>query len=155
METRVLFVCLGNICRSPMAEGLFLNKIESRKLENIKVDSAGTSNYHIGERPDRRMLETANQKGVHLPSRARQFLVSDYDDFDWIIAMDSENKRNILSLARNESDVKKVHLMRSFDNQNMGANVPDPYFGGQRGFEEVFDILDRSTESLLEEILAS
>ncbi len=136
-----------------MAEGLLQSKIEERNLDNLGVDSAGTSNYHLGEIPDNRMMETAAQKGILLTSRARQFEVKDFDDFDYIIPMDKSNKIDILKLARNEQDRNKVTLMRDYDEQARGSDVPDPYFGGQKGFLEVFEILDRSTEKLLESIL--
>lgn len=150
---KILFVCLGNICRSPMAEGLMKSKIENRSLQNLAVDSAGTSNYHIGESPDKRMTETAAMHGIYLSSRARQFKQKDFDEFDCIIPMDQSNKNNILKLARNDKDKNKVILMREYDEKSKGSDVPDPYFGGQKGFEEVYEILDRSTEKLLNSIL--
>ena len=150
---RVLFVCLGNICRSPMAEGLFIEKVKTYKIKGVEIDSAGTGNYHIGEFPDERMRETALSKGIKLESRARQFQKNDFEKFDMIIAMDRQNKSNILSLAKNETERKKVHLMRDFDLMDDIPDVPDPYFGGQSGFENVYDILDRSTENLIQHIL--
>lgn len=153
MSVKILFVCLGNICRSPMAEGLMAEKIEKRGLAHLKVDSSGTSAYHLGELPDERMRQTARQRGIELTSRARQFAEDDFEAFDYIIAMDKHNKQNILKLAEKESHRDKVYLMRDFDEQAPGADVPDPYFGGQRGFDEVYEILDRSTEKLLEMIL--
>lgn len=136
-----------------MAEGLFLKKVQELKIESIEVDSAGTGNYHIGELPDERMRETAVSKGINLISRARQFKSSDFDQFDLIIAMDRQNKSNIISMAKSETDRKKVHLMRNFDDNQDEPDVPDPYFGGQNGFENVYNILDRSTENLVTYIL--
>ncbi|QNL22174.1 low molecular weight phosphotyrosine protein phosphatase [Hyphobacterium sp. CCMP332] len=153
MKIKVLFVCLGNICRSPMAEGLMISKIKARGIDHIDVESAGTSNYHIGEMPDNRMLETAAQNGIILESRARQFSMLDFEKFDYIIAMDKSNKADILKLARNDEERKKVRLMRDFDDKSDENDVPDPYFGGHKGFEYVFDILERSSENLLNSIL--
>ena len=139
---KVLFVCLGNICRSPLAEGLFLKKLEERGLGHFfEVDSCGTGAYHIGERPDPRTLENAQMNGVHLPSRARQIKVEDFVAFDYILAMDHNNRQDLISL--DERALDKVQLMREFDHEFRGAGVPDPYFGGPGGFQEVFEILDR------------
>ena len=111
---RVLFVCLGNICRSPTAEGVMLHLLKERGITSIVVDSAGTSAYHVGESADRRSQNEANRRGVQLPSRARQFVVEDFDRFDWIVAMDTENQHNITDLARSVVDKRKVHLFRDF-----------------------------------------
>ena len=115
MTQRVLFVCLGNICRSPTAEGVMLHLLQERGITSVVVDSAGTSAYHVGEPADRRSQQEANRRGIHLPSRARQFVVADFDQFDWIVAMDKDNERNIRSLARNDEDADKVHLFRDFE----------------------------------------
>jgi protein-tyrosine phosphatase len=136
-----------------MAEGLFANKVNRLKLENFKIESAGTSRYHIGQLPDSRMRETALQKGVELISRARQFKVEDFENFDLILAMDRSNFQDIVKITKDEKYKSKVHLMRDFDEKNPGSDVPDPYFGGQKGFEEVYNILDRSTQKLLDSIL--
>ncbi len=153
MKIKVLFVCLGNICRSPMAEGLMISKINAKGVDYIEVDSAGTSNYHIGEMPDNRMMETAAQNGIILKSKARQFSKADFEKFDYILAMDKSNREDILNLAQSDMDRKKVHLLRDFDDKSVGADVPDPYFGGQKGFENVFEILDRSVNNFLNSIL--
>lgn len=154
MFQKILFVCLGNICRSPMAEGLFIDKVQKSSIQGLEIDSAGTSAYHVGERPDSRMIATAQSHGVHLPSRARQISRSDIKEFDLILAMDKSNYRDIIALCENEEEKSKIKLMRDFDDQNPGADVPDPYFGGDSGFEEVYQILDRSGEKLLSYIQA-
>jgi len=156
---RVCFVCLGNICRSPTAEGVLQHLINKRGLgDKLSVDSAGTADYHIGKRPDSRSIATAKARGFELPGVARQFTAADFDAFDLILVMDQSNKRNVLSLARNDSDRAKVKLFREFDpeiqalNQKtheVSAEVPDPYYGGDEGFEDVFDICERSAEGLI------
>jgi protein-tyrosine phosphatase len=146
---KVLFVCLGNICRSPLAEGLFNKKLEDKGLTHLfQVDSCGTGAYHIGERPDPRTLENAQMNGVHLPSVARQVKVEDFSAFDYVLAMDHNNRQDLFSM--DELAMEKVKLMRDFDPLAPGEGVPDPYFGGPGGFQEVFDILDRSTETFIE-----
>ncbi len=150
--TSVIFVCLGNICRSPLAEGIFLNLVEKRGLSpTYNIDSAGTASYHIGKRADPRSIAVGYKHNLHLPSRARQFTASDFDAFDVIIAMDSSNRRNILALARNAEDEAKVHKMRDFDPNGRG-DVPDPYYGGDSGFDDVYAMLLRCCEGLLSAI---
>ncbi len=149
---KILFVCLGNICRSPLAEGLFNQKIIAQGIEKkFKVDSAGTSDYHIGELPDERTMANAEQNGVILKHRGRQFSSDDFRHFDHIITMDQSNMKNVLALLKNENDAKKVVLMRSFetDKELINTDVPDPFHGGESGFQHVFDILDRNTKNLL------
>lgn len=148
---RVLFVCLGNICRSPMAEGLFIHKTKMLK-EKFYIDSAGTSGYHVGAKADARMRKTAETKGVELPSRSRQLVIKDLEDFDYVVAMDKQNYQDILTLKTKHSTAKVV-LIRDFDPTPDDGNVPDPYYGGTEGFEKVFEILDRSCDSFLEHIL--
>lgn len=151
MTQRVLFVCLGNICRSPTAEGVMLHLLKDRGITSVIVDSAGTSAYHVGEGADRRAQQEANRRGIHLPSRARQFVVADFDRFDWILAMDTQNQANILPLARNESDRNKVHLFRDFEaDGTTGRSVPDPYY--ERNFGLVFDICQRGCLGLLSQM---
>jgi protein-tyrosine phosphatase len=133
-----------------MAEGIFLDLVENNNLEDeIEVDSAGTASYHIGELPDPRMRDTAIKNGINLVRPARQFVADDFYNFDYILAMDDSNFDNIMSLKPNEEHRAEVFLMREFDEQNKGAGVPDPYYGGLGGFDEVFDILQRSNEEFL------
>ena len=152
--TKILFVCLGNICRSPTAEGVMQHLIENRNLQKkISIDSAGTSGWHIGERADPRSRKTAQQRGFDLHSRSRKFIAQDFQNFDYIIAMDQPNKRDILKLAASETDKNKVHLFRTFDPASQdSAEVPDPYYGGDQGFETVFDICFAACEGLLEHL---
>lgn len=150
---KILMVCLGNICRSPMADGLLRKKVKEKGL-NIIVDSAGTSNYHIGEAPDHRMRATAKKLGCPIDElRARQFSVNDFDEFDIIYAMDSSNYNTIIALARNENDNSKVRLMLNELYPNENRAVPDPYFGGEQGFIDVFNMLDEATDAVIKELL--
>lgn len=153
-QIKVLFVCLGNICRSPMAEGVFTHLVEEAGWsERFFIDSAGTSSHHAGELADRRMRETASGHGLTLTSRARQFVAADLDEFDYILPMDHSNLRNIESLIPPSGNHKgKIVLMRDFDPQPQDGNVPDPYYGGQDGFENVYRILLRSNQRLLSSI---
>lgn len=147
--TKVLMVCLGNICRSPMAEGILRKKIIDRKL-NIQVDSAGTANFHVGEAPDSRAIQTAKKFGVDLSDlRGRQFTETDFDKFDHIFVMDDSNKSNVLKLARNDNDKKKVQLFLELVDEYKLKDVPDPWFGGDEGFIEVFEMLEKACENFL------
>lgn len=146
---KILMVCLGNICRSPMAEGWMLHKIAQYDLQ-IEVDSAGTANYHVGEKPDSRMRKHALEYGVSIEQlRARQFHVSDFDSFDIIFVMDQSNKANIEHLARNEQDKSKIHLYLNELNPGKNEEVPDPYYGGSSDFRFVIELLERATEAFL------
>lgn len=142
-------VCLGNICRSPMAEGLLRTKAAALG-HAIETDSAGTGNYHIGENPDHRAIACMKQHGHDISKlRARQFQQGDFDAFDVIFAMDKSNHTNILKLARHDGDRSKVRLMLD-ELENATINeVPDPYFGGQEGFEEVYALLDAACDRFL------
>lgn len=149
---KVLFVCLGNICRSPMAEGVFKYLVEKENLENkIEIDSAGTAAYHVGNSPDTRMRDVAASHGILLTSKAREITPLDLRDFDYIIAMDQSNFDNILLLDKGETTAKVV-MMREFDSDPEDGNVPDPYYGGLDGFEKVYQILMRSNLTFLEKI---
>ena len=146
---KILMVCLGNICRSPMADGLIRKKVQEHKLD-VYVDSAGTANYHVGGAPDGRMTETAKRKDVDISGlQARQFVVSDFDTFDLIYVMDQSNYNNVVRLARSESDRSKVQLILELIPNQIEIEVPDPYYGGQEGFEHVYDLLDKSTDIIL------
>ena len=139
-------VCLGNICRSPLAEGILRDKAEKLNL-NILVDSAGTSNYHVGEHPDHRTIKNARSHNIDLSKlKARQFSHNDFDNFDVIYVMDSSNFYDVISLARNENEKQKVQLILDFIYPNASISVPDPYFGGEDGFENVFTILNNACE---------
>jgi len=150
---KILMVCLGNICRSPLADGLLRHKVQRDGI-SATVDSAGTANYHTGGPPDERMTETAMNNGIDLSSlRARQFGVSDFDSFDLIYVMDHSNYHNVTRLARNQDDINKVQLiLDELGHSNTIQEVPDPYYGGQAGFDHVFDLLDRATDVILEKL---
>lgn len=147
---RVLMVCLGNICRSPLAEGILKSKTF---LKNVFVDSAGTGNYHVGGLPDQRSIEIAKEYNLDITDqRARQFTVADFDNFYYIYAMDSSNYQNIIRLARNNEDKQKVKMILNevFVDENL--DVPDPYSGGKHGFEAVYVMLDQACEIIAEKI---
>lgn len=147
---KLCFVCLGNICRSPTAEGVFIHQVREEKLENyFYIDSAGTAAYHVGEGANSKSQSTANKYGIHLPSIARQFEYADLEEFDLILAMDRENLSNITELDRKNRFSDKIKLMREFDPHPEDGNVPDPYYGGMAGFENVFTVVQRSCENLL------
>jgi protein-tyrosine phosphatase len=148
---KICFVCLGNICRSPTAEGVFQHLVNENGLHPyFYVDSAGTSAYHIGEPANSKSQMVANKHGIQLKSRARRFEPRDLKEFDLVVAMDEENYQNLLHMAGNEQEKQKIRKMRAYDPEPGDGNVPDPYFGGMDGFEHVFRILHRSSESLLD-----
>ncbi|QVY65719.1 low molecular weight protein-tyrosine-phosphatase [Polaribacter sp. Q13] len=137
---KILMVCLGNICRSPLAEGILKSKVNS---DSVFVDSAGTAAYHIGKLPDERSIEVANKYGIDITKqRARKFVVKDFDEFDIIFAMDDSNYQNILSLVRNNDDEQKVRMILNEIHPAKNLSVPDPYYGGNQGFENVYKMLD-------------
>lgn len=156
MPYKLLFVCLGNICRSPSAENIMNHLIAQADLSNsIVCDSAGTSSYHIGSPPDRRMSAAATKKlGIKLRGQARQFCQSDFQDFDLILAMDRENYENILALDPTQHYHDKVRLMCDFCSQYTFKEVPDPYYGGSEGFDQVIDLLVDACEGLLNKIMS-
>ena len=140
-------VCLGNICRSPLAEGILKNKTQNL---DVFVDSAGTASYHVGNLPDSRSIEIANKNGIDLTDqRARQFSEKDFDDFDKIYAMDTNNYSNIISLARDQSDRDKVDVILNELNPKSYDSVPDPYYGAGDGFQIVYDMLDNACDAIV------
>ncbi|WP_246073302.1 low molecular weight protein-tyrosine-phosphatase [Formosa sediminum] len=142
--TKILMVCLGNICRSPLAEGILRSKLP---YDDFIVDSAGTSSYHIGSHPDNRSITVGNNYGINISNlMGRQFTVKDFDDFDIIYAMDRANYRDILHLARNEKDKSKVKMILNEVYPNQDYDVPDPYHGGTHGFENVYKMLDEACD---------
>jgi protein-tyrosine phosphatase len=153
---RILFVCLGNICRSPTAEGAMRALIRDAGLqESIELDSAGTGGWHVGSPPDERATETAHARGVDLVGAARQVRREDFEDFDLILAMDSSNLAELRRMAPDERARSRVRMLREFDPASAGLNdldVPDPYYGGSRGFEDVLDIIQAACVGLLEEL---
>jgi protein-tyrosine phosphatase len=145
-------VCLGNICRSPMADGLLRRKVKENNL-NVLVDSAGTANYHTGSPPDKRMIETAKTRGTNIHDlRARQFTKKDFENFDLIYVMDESNFSNVNGLSHNKVDGQKVKLILDelFPNESM--HVPDPYYGSMKDFMDVYDLLDNVTDVIIEKI---
>ncbi len=155
MPYKLLFVCLGNICRSPAAENMMNHLAQDGLGDQIICDSAGTAGYHIGSSPDRRMTAAANDWGIQLQGKARQFQKSDLQQFDLILAMDRENYQNILSLASTQAERDKVHLMCDFCTRHSLKEVPDPYYGGPEGFVHVLDLLQDACEGLLKYVSES
>lgn len=146
----VLFVCLGNICRSPQAEGIFRAQVAAAGLSGqFSMDSAGTSGYHCGELPDWRTRKASAARGVELDHRSRAFTTADFEQFDQIIVMDHSNLRDVLALARTPQDRAKVSLLRSHDRTATDSAVPDPYAGGEQGFDRVFDMCASACAGLL------
>ena len=149
MRTKVLMVCLGNICRSPLAEGILTSKVDA---EEVFVASAGTAGYHVGERPDPRSIAIANHYGIDIShQRCRKFVREDFDNFDVIYAMDKSNYQNILALTNDAEQAKKVKLLLSEVNLNFDE-VPDPYYGGEQGFENVFQMINMACDAIVNRI---
>ncbi len=150
---KILMVCLGNICRSPLAEGILKKKIAENGLD-WSVDSAGTGSWHIGELPDHRSISTAHKYGIDITDqRARQFKPADLDRFDLILAMDSSNYQDIIRNALSNEQIEKVHLIMNFLNPDRNQNVPDPYWD-DNGFDQVYIMLDKACEKILERYIA-
>lgn len=153
-KIRVLFVCLGNICRSPLGAAILKKKLKDKGMDSwVEVDSCGTSNYHIGDNADPRTIASAAKHGVPIGHCARQLTAEDLEAFDFIFAMDKSNYQNILRLSNGKEFRHKVRMIRDFDPLSPGGEVPDPYHGGDEDFREVFDILDRSTTSFTNYLL--
>ena len=155
---KILFVCLGNICRSPAAEGVFLNLLKKRDMSHLfVVDSAGTGSWHIGRPPDKRMQTAANRRGIELPSKARQITPNDVRDFDLILTMDEDNFQAVQQLARGTESADTVNIkpIMSFTRTYIETEVPDPYYGKETGFEHVLDMLEEACSSLLDELSRS
>jgi protein-tyrosine phosphatase len=154
MKVKVLFVCLGNICRSPLAMNLFIHAVQERNLSSqFEIDSCGTSDYHIGASPDSRTIENAAKNGLDIKHEARQLTPEDLDRFDYVLAMDRSNLQDIKELDPAGGHAHKIHLMRDFDPLEKGAEVPDPYFGGEEGFQNVYNILKRSVNHFLDVVI--
>lgn len=144
-------VCLGNICRSPLAEGILASKVDPDK---VFVDSAGTAAYHVGNLPDPRSIDVARKYGIDLTyQRARKFTAKDFAKFDKIYAMDDQNYRNILSLAKNKAEAKKVKMILNEVHPQQNLSVPDPYYGGDQGFENVYQMLDEACDIIAERLM--
>jgi len=146
---RILMVCLGNICRSPLAEGILRSKLP----EDFFVDSAGTGNWHVGQSPDKRSVSIARKYGLDISrQRARQFRLKDFDEFDLIFVMDKTNYEDVLSMAESDEHKSKVRLILGELNGHKDFNVPDPYFGGEEGFENVYRLLDNATDEFIRKL---
>jgi len=156
---RILFVCMGNICRSPTAEGVMRRLLDDAGLaDRVHVESAGTGGWHAGEPPDERATIAARRRGITLAGAAQQVRAADFRDFDLLVAMDRANLRELLAQVPDEDAADKVRLLREFDPASSGApdlDVPDPYYGGDRGFETVLDMVEAACRGLLDELRAA
>lgn len=154
-KTTILFVCLGNICRSPAAEGIMQHIIDEHHLgDKISVDSAGIGPWHVGQLPDPRMRSHGADHGYDFSTRARQISPKDFSRFDYIIVMDRENYHDVMALAQSDVDRAKVHMMTDYATHHPGHTVvPDPYYGGDKGFELVIELLEDACHGLLNEII--
>ncbi len=152
--TRVMFVCMGNICRSPLAEGVFRHQArEAGVLDNFEIASSGTGGWHAGQRPDSRMNEVAIRNGVSMEGQyAQQFTYGDLDYYDIILAMDKDNLQHIKQMDGGDKHAAKIYLFRAFDPEPGDQQVPDPYYGGPRGFDQVFEMVDRTSRVLLDRL---
>lgn len=150
---KILFVCLGNICRSPLAEAIFVHKLKEKDLSHLfKADSCGTANYHVGDKPDPRTLQNALTNGVSINHLGRQLHNNDLEEFDLVLAMDESNLQNIHRLPNASNHHHKIKLMRSYDADQKKNSVPDPYYGTEKDFQRVFEILNHSIDRLLVEL---
>jgi protein-tyrosine phosphatase len=155
--TKLLFVCLGNICRSPTGEGVMRHLVEEAGLaDEFEIDSAGTGNWHLGEGPDRRSVAAAAARGITIGGHARQVTGADFEHYDYILAADAYNFRDLQAIAPTDEDEAKVHMLREFDEMSTpdDYDVPDPYYGGPSGFDDVIDLVEAACRGLLDEILA-
>ncbi len=153
--TRILMVCMGNICRSPTAEGVMRSLVREAGLEGeIEIDSAGTGDWHVGDPPDRRATQAAKARGIVLEGAARQITPRDFEDYDLLLAMDNQNLRGMLDIAPSPELARKARLLRSYDPESSerDLDVPDPYYGGPNGFELVLNQVDAACRALLDEI---
>ena len=152
MPVKILMVCLGNICRSPLAEGILMSKLPKK---SFLVDSAGTGNWHVGKQPDERSIAIAKKNGLDISSqRGKQFSTSDFETYDYIYVMDNSNYNDVIALATNENQKNKVQLILNelFPGENV--DVPDPYYGTQFGFETVYSMLEETCENIAEKLIA-
>ncbi len=149
---KILMVCLGNICRSPMAEGIMQSKIDKYKIDAF-VDSCGTAAYHVGEMPDRRAVSTLKAYDIDISHlRGRQFVVDDFDNFDHIYVMDEQNYSNVMRKSRHQKDRDKVSMIMNELYKNGNIDVSDPYYGGINGFESTYEMLDQATEIIAQKL---
>jgi protein-tyrosine phosphatase len=147
-------VCLGNICRSPLAQGVLQHKLDSFNLKNIYVDSAGTGSWHAGNPPDIRSIEIAEKYGIDISQqRARQFSSNDFNTFNKIIVMDTKNYKDLLNLSSSQIDSDKIKLLLSYTYKNERASVPDPYYGGDDGFENIYKLINSACNEIIKEII--
>ena len=151
MAVKILMVCLGNICRSPMAEGLLASKLPK---DRFTVDSAGTGNWHVGKQPDQRSIDTARRNGLDITGqRCRVFSTSDFDEFDYIFVMDNTNYKDVIALARNDDDRSKVSMILDVLFPGERVDVPDPYFGLANGFDNVYKMLDEACSAIAKNLI--
>lgn len=152
MPVKILMVCLGNICRSPLAEGILASKLPNDKF---LVDSAGTGSWHVGHAPDKRSISTAQKNGLNITNqKGRQFTRADFDAFDYIFVMDSTNYRDVIHLAQNQAQKEKVQLILDAIFPNENVDVPDPYYGVANGFDMVYEMLDEACDVIAQRLIA-